>query len=381
MGFFTTFIALYILLNAYVYFRGFSALADKGWWVVALKVLFIALAVAFPILHSLEDEMGGPVLDTINLIGSLWVAAVLYFFMLAILLDVTRLIDRLVPIVPRALRQNRVLLGRTVFFGSIALVFLLIFSGWLNTRFVRVEKLQVDLASLPKAHNPTTLVFASDLHIGSVIGQKRLSAFVDDINAEHPDVVLIGGDLIEGSIPDPDGTASILSRIDAPRGVFAVLGNHEFHADPDKAAAFMRSAGITVLRDDLVTIPGVVNIVGLDYHRTIGNTGAKAAPLSEILKRRDPRLPTILLYHAPVNLEEYAALPIDLMLSGHSHHGQFFPLTLVTDLVYEVSYGYGKIGSMNLYVTSGLGTWGPPVRILTHPEIVRITLVNHGGKD
>jgi predicted MPP superfamily phosphohydrolase len=142
----------------------------------------------------------------------------------------------------------------------------------------------------------------------------------------------------------------------------------------------MRSAGITVLRDDLVTIPGVVNIVGLDYHRTIGNTGAKAAPLSEILKRRDPRLPTILLYHAPVNLEEYAALPIDLMLSGHSHHGQFFPLTLVTDLVYEVSYGYGKIGSMNLYVTSGLGTWGPPVRILTHPEIVRITLVNGGSK-
>jgi hypothetical protein len=211
MGFFTTFIALYILLNAYVYFRGFSALADKGWWVVALKVLFIALAVAFPILHSLEDEMGGPVLDTINLIGSLWVAAVLYFFMLAILLDVARLIDRLVPIVPRALRQNRVLLGRTVFFGSIALVFLLIFSGWLNTRFVRVEKLQVDLASLPKAHNPTTLVFASDLHIGSVIGQKRLSAFVDEINAEHPDIVLIGGDLIEGSIPDPDGTASILS--------------------------------------------------------------------------------------------------------------------------------------------------------------------------
>jgi uncharacterized protein len=121
-----------------------------------------------------------------------------------------------------------------------------------------------------------------------------------------------------------------------------------------------------------VTIPGVVTIVGLDDPRS----GDKSTTVPDLMAGRDPGVPTILLTHRPVDLEKYAAEGFDLMLAGHSHHGQFFPLTIVTDFVYTVSYGQARIGPMQVYVTSGLGTWGPPVRIFTHPEIVKITLLN-----
>ncbi len=181
---------------------------------------------------------------------------------------------------------------------------------------------------------------------------------------------------MEGSVAGLGSTTGVLSRLHAPLGVYAVMGNHEYHGGADRAEAFMESAGITVLRDEVVTVGGIVNIIGLDDPRA----GNRKVPVTDLIARCDPSLPTILLVHRPVDLEEYAANGIDLVLAGHSHHGQFFPLTIITDLVYTVSYGYAKIGPMQVYVTSGLGTWGPPVRILTHPEVVRITLENGPGK-
>jgi predicted MPP superfamily phosphohydrolase len=374
--FFSSFLAIYVLINAYIYFRGFAALSGEGRWVIALKLVFVALVVAFPVMHSLEDGLNGPFWNSVNLIGSFWVVGMVYFFLIVLFSDIVRLIDRLVPIIQTRLKGDRRRAGRIVFLGSVAVVVFIVFFGWLNTRFVRVENLQVDLAKLPKANNPTTVVFASDFHIGPTIHEKQAQSFVDEINAQNPDIILIGGDLVEGSVDGLGRMSEILAGLRAPLGVYAVLGNHEYHGGPEKTEAFMRSAGITVLRDGVVTFPGIVNLVGLDDPRS----GAKKTPVPDLVAKGDPSLPTILLTHRPVNLEEYARDGIDLMLAGHSHHGQFFPLTIVTDFVYTVSYGYARIGPMQVYVTSGLGTWGPPVRILTHPEIVRITLVNGRGE-
>ncbi len=370
--FFSSFLALYVVMNAYIYFRGFAALSGHGWWVIGLRCLFVALVVAFPVMHTLEDNRYGAVWDIVNLIGSFWIVAMVYFFLIALLLDVVKLIDRIVPIIPGRIKARGGLAGRTAFFGSIALVVLVIFFGWLNTRFVRVENVTVDLARLPKAHNPTTVVFASDFHIGPTVHEDQVETFVEEINTQNPDIILIGGDLVEGSVDGLGRMSEILARLRARRGVYAVLGNHEYHGGAEKTEAFMKSARITVLSDEVVTFPGIVNLIGLDDPRS-GDTNTSVA---DLMAKRDPNLPTILLTHRPVNLEEYSRDGIDLMLAGHSHHGQFFPLTIITDLVYTVSYGYARIGPMQVYVTSGLGTWGPPVRVLTHPEIVKLTLVN-----
>ncbi|MBN2223390.1 MAG: metallophosphoesterase [Deltaproteobacteria bacterium] len=374
--FFSSFLAAYVLINAYIYFRGFAAFSEKGWWVVCLKYLFVALVVAFPVMHSLEDSRYGAVLDVVNLIGSFWIVAMVYFFLIVLLSDIVRLVDRFLPVIPARLKADPKRTGRTAFFGSIGLVVLIVFLGWLNTQFIRVENVAVDLAKLPKAHNPTAVVFASDFHIGPTIHERQVEDFVEEINAANPDIILIGGDLVEGSVDGMNGTAEILSRLHAPRGVYAVMGNHEYHGGAEKAEAFIESADITVLRDEVVTFPGIVNLVGLDDPRS----GNKKASMADLMAKCDPSLPTILLTHRPVNMEEYAGDGIDLMLAGHSHHGQFFPLTIITNLVYTVSYGYARIGPMQVYVTSGLGTWGPPVRVLTHPEIVKITLVNGRGE-
>lgn len=370
--FFTRLLVVYTLINAYIFFRGFIVLAGRGRWVVGLKALFVALAVGFPLMHWLEDTLHGAAWDVANAIGSFWAVGMVYFFLIVFLSDLVRLLDRIVPLIPERLRKYRRSAGPALFFGAVALVVLVVFFGWLNTRFIRVEPITVDLARLSKSHNPTTVVFASDLHIAPGVTESRIRAFVEKINAQNPDVILIGGDLVEGSVSGLGFAVPILSELDAPLGVWAVPGNHEYHGGGENALRFMEAADITVLRDEVVTIPGIVTIVGLDDPRS----GNRPTPLPDLMARRDDRLPVILLTHRPINVEEYAAEGVDLMLAGHSHHGQFFPITIVTDFVYTVSYGQARIGPMELYVTSGLGTWGPPVRILTHPEIVRITLVN-----
>jgi predicted MPP superfamily phosphohydrolase len=375
MMFFVTFLAVYVLINAYVYFRGFASLSETGWWVVCLKCLFAALAVAFPVMHALEDGRHGVFLTIADLIGSFWIVAMVYLFLIVLLSDIVKLADRVFPVIPARLKADPRRTGRAAFFGAVGLVILVVFFGWLNTRFVRQETITVGLPMLPKANNPTTVVFASDLHIGPTVHERRVETFVREINAAGPDIILLGGDLVEGSVAGLEPMAGILSRLHAPLGVYAVPGNHEYHGGADRAEAFMESAGITVLRDEVVTVPGIVNIIGLDDARA----GNRKVSVADLIARCDPSLPTILLTHRPVDLEEYAADGIDLVLAGHSHHGQFFPLTIITDLVYTVSYGYARIGPMQVYVTSGLGTWGPPVRVLTHPEVVRITLESGPG--
>ncbi|MBN1573349.1 MAG: metallophosphoesterase [Deltaproteobacteria bacterium] len=370
--FFLKFMTIYILMNAYIYFRGFTAISGQGRWVIGLRLLFVFLVVAFPVMHSLEDNLYGTFWNTVSMIGSFWVVAMVYFFLIVLLSDVVKLIDHIVPVIPSRFKANQKRTGKAAFFGSVAVVVLIIFLGWLNTRFIRVENVKVNLAKLPEAHNSTTVIFVSDSHIVPTTHGKQVEKFVKEINAENPDIILIGGDLVEGSVDGLGRFSGILSQLRARHGVYAVFGNHEYHGGVEKAEVFMKSAGIVVLRNKVVTFPGIANLVGLDDPRS----RVKAASIPDLMAECDASLPTILLTHRPTKMEEYAESGIDLMLAGHSHHGQFFPLTIVTDFVYKVSYGYARIGQMQVYVTSGIGTWGPPVRILTHPEIVRISLIN-----
>jgi predicted MPP superfamily phosphohydrolase len=376
--FFSIFLTVYVLTNGYLYLRGFSALWAEGRWVFGLKILFAALVLAFPVSFFFRNTKFCDTCNILTIVGSVWLGAMLYFFLVSVFSDIAGLIGRFVPVVPAGLRDKPLLLGRIVFFGSIGLVALILLGGWLNTLFVRVKNVQIELSNLATASNPTTVVFVSDVHLGLIIHEKRLSAFVEEINAQKPDLILIGGDLVDESVEGLDHMPEILAGLKASRGIYAVLGNHEFYSGADRAVAFMRSAGIRVLRDEVVTIPGLVNLVGLDDPTALQFGKKKEASVPELLKRRDPSLPTILMFHPPIRMKEYAGYPIDLMLSGHSHHGQMFPLNFITEMVYLVDYGYGRVGPMQVYVSSGLGTWGPPVRVFTHPEIVKMTLVSGG---
>lgn len=369
-------ISIYAMTNTYIYLRGFSALSGDGRWVIWLKILFVSVVLAFPVSIFFRNTSYCQVCNVLTIVGSFWLGAMLYFFLIAFMSEIVLLVKSFVPIIPARLTADRILFGRSVFFGSIVMVALILFMGWVNTLFIRVKPLEVALPTLPKANNPTTIVYISDVHLGLIIHERRLEAFVEKINGEKPDLILIGGDLLDESVEGLDHMPEILGGLTAPRGIYAVLGNHEFYAGHEKAEAFMKSAGIRVLRDELVTLPGLVNLVGLDDPADPRFGKKEKASVPALMKQGDAKLPTILLFHPPIRMKEYSNYGIDLMLSGHSHHGQMFPANLITGMVYLVDYGYGKVGPMQVYVSCGLGTWGPPVRVFTHPEIVKITLVS-----
>ena len=200
---------------------------------------------------------------------------------------------------------------------------------------------------------------------------KRLKKDIDRINAEKPDIILIAGDLIDNSVA-PVITREMdkeLNRLHAPMGIFMVPGNHEYISRIDKSIDFISQTQIQLLRDKAVTLPCGVQIIGRD---DISNR--KRLTASDWANLTDPSKPTILLDHQPHHLEDAQLIKADLQVSGHTHNGQFFPFTFVTNRMFELSYGFRKTGDTYYYVTSGLALWGPPFRIGTNSEMAVFSL-------
>lgn len=212
------------------------------------------------------------------------------------------------------------------------------------------------------------IVMLSDLHLGYHIGRKELARWVDMINAEHPDLVLVGGDIIDISVrPLESGHfASEFKRLKAP--VYACLGNHEYYANELRARHFYEEAGIVLLRDSVAMVDGIT-VIGRD-----DRTNGHRKPLSELVKLAGAGYYTILLDHQPYHLEEAEKAKIDFQFSGHTHDGQVWPVSWITRTLYEKSFGYIRKGNTEYYISSGMGIWGPKFRIGTRSEYVVATL-------
>ena len=164
-----------------------------------------------------------------------------------------------------------------------------------------------------------------------------------------------------------------LRQLQPPHGVYAIMGNHEHISGSEEAVRYMEESGITVLRDRAVRAADALWLIGREDRQAVF-MGSGRQPLAELMAGIDRREPLILLDHQPFHLEEAVKEGIDLQLSGHTHHGQFFPFNLITGAMYEMSWGYLRKGSSHFYVSCGAGTWGPPVRLGNRPEIVVIDL-------
>ena len=186
------------------------------------------------------------------------------------------------------------------------------------------------------------------------------------INEQKPDLILIGGDLIDNSVVPlyTEKMSEELSELKAPMGIYMVPGNHEYISGIDESARFIKSTPIQLLIDSVVTLPNGILIGRDDRH----NPSRRS--LQELMENIDKSRPIILLDHQPYNLTDAEAAGIDLQFSGHTHHGQVWPMSLVTDYIYEQSHGYRQWGDTHIYVSSGLSLWGPPFRIGTESEMV-----------
>ena len=194
-----------------------------------------------------------------------------------------------------------------------------------------------------------------------------MALFLLLINAPHPDLILISGDLIDNSVVPlyTENMAEELANLKAPMGIYMVLGNHEYISGIDESIRYIKSTQIQLLRDSVVTLPNGIQLIGRDDRHN-----RKRHSLQELMVNIDKSKPIILLDHQPFDLEKTEAAGIDLQFSGHTHHGQIWPINWVTDYIFEQSHGYRQWGNSHVYVSSGLSLWGPPFRIGTHSEMV-----------
>jgi predicted MPP superfamily phosphohydrolase len=371
-------LAVYALINTYVALRGAQALSAYPTARTVFLLLYIALAVSYPAGRILRGLAGNAQTVWLDNIGAMHMVIMLYGLMGVVLVDLVRLVNAFVPFLPSVVTGNPGRTGLALFLAVAIITAMTIVGGAWNSTRIHLRELEVHVPRRAGQAGRLTAVFASDLHLGSIIGSRRLETIVGKINALGPDVVFLGGDIVDETIRPPQEAKlrAAMAALQAPLGAFVVPGNHETYAGLDRTLACYRSCGMTVLQEEAVRVANAFVLVGRRDPSSL-ERGERRLPIREIMARQgmDDSLPLILLDHQPAHLEQAEEAGVSLQLSGHTHAGQIFPLNIVNRWIWELNWGSLKKGATQYYVSSGVGTWGPPVRTGSWPEIVRIRLV------
>jgi hypothetical protein len=239
--------------------------------------------------------------------------------------------------------------------------------GVFNAGWTRITRTTIRLANLPAVWHGRKAALVSDVHLGHVRNGRFLRRLVATILKEEPDAIFIAGDLYDGTAIDAERAAQPLSELTAPHGVYFVAGNHEQFGDDSKYLGAIASTGVRVLNNEKVDVDGL-QIIGVPYRNAVQD-GQFASVLRGVALDRDRA--SILLTHAPDRPEIAEAAGVSLQLSGHTHLGQFIPWSWMARRIYrQFVYGLSRIGKMQVFTSSGAGTWGPPLRLGSNPEIV-----------
>ena len=365
-------LGIYLLGNYYVYIRGIQALPSNACIrVIVFSVSFI-LAISYFLARGLERTDLHGLHQFTYWVGSVWMAALLYFFLIVLFIDIVRLVNLGFHFLPASSTLPYIHLKQMVFASAIVLVSVLLVYGKWNASHPRIKQLDFSINKQAGSMKKLNIVMVSDIHLGSLFGKSKVKLMVDRINALQPDIVFLVGDILDEA-QSPifrDNTGEPLKMLKAPMGVHAVTGNHEYIGGINRAAKYIESLNINLLRDTTILIGNSFYVAGREDKDMSRFSNKTRKPLNDIVKNIDRSLPLILLDHQPFALSQAVDNGVDIQLSGHTHHGQFWPFNLITNLVYEVSWGNKTKGNTHFYVSSGYGTWGPPFRIASTPEIV-----------
>jgi uncharacterized protein len=336
-------------------------------WTVYGIIVYGYIGSRFPLPHIIK-----PVGRLLKVIGSYYVFVFEIGFLLLLIADLVGLVVRLI---------GGDLQVYTVFMGSaiIVVLILMIIVGSRNAWSTIVRKHELEINKQVTGTNKNwTIAVASDIHLGNVVGRKHIRRLVSRINVMKPDLILLPGDIIDDTI-EPfirNQMSSLLGELKAKHGVYAVLGNHEYYGGHvDQYIEEMNKIGIKVLRDETVEIAGDLYVVGRK-DKTAESAADPSGRLKagELLSPLNLDKPVILMDHQPTKFQQAADAGADILLSGHTHRGQFFPNHLLTKRIFELDWGYMRKGAMHVIVSSGFGTWGPPIRIGSRSEIIQLEI-------
>lgn len=240
-----------------------------------------------------------------------------------------------------------------------------------------VTETPIAIAKLPRTLDGLSIVQLTDIHVGPFIGRGFIDRLVEQANAQRPDVVVITGDLVDGDVARLGPAVAGLANLRARFGTYFVTGNHDYYSGDVAWCRFLQSLGITVLRNRRVSIGdegGTIDLVGVDDWSGSRRRRGTGYDLEAALAGRDPERAAVLLAHQPTNFEVAATRGVDLQISGHTHGGQLFPMTMLVGLRYTYTRGLYTHGDGRIYVSRGCGFWGPPARVGSPPEIAKLVL-------
>lgn len=390
--FFFGILAAYLCGNIYIFARGLQsirAIAPTR----RLRPLGIAMQCVFSLLFwcaalsffvamfarnaSLPNWLSG----ALNTVGPVWLVFTLYMVLALLVLDVIKVV----------FYRIRRFINRFGFLLSVIVVSGVLYSGYNNYRNPQIKELEIDLGAkaaavvgntenaavaadsvavgdkeLPVGKKNLKIVALSDVHLGYSTDKEDLARYVGMINSLLPDIVLIGGDLIDNSVVPlwEQNMYEELNQLQAPMGIYMVPGNHEFISGIEKSVEFLKNTPVVLLRDSVVVLPGGVQLVGRD-----DRSNRNRASVEELMARVEKDAPVIMLDHQPYELDLKDSLGVDLQFSGHTHRGQIWPMNLLVDRMYQQSHGYRKWENSHVVVSSGLSLWGPPFRIGTKSDL------------
>lgn len=365
-SFFAFVLVIWTAMHVYVFWRASSVVIIARHLSRSLLAGLACFLWVSYILARVLDHFGiGVSARILETIGATWMG-ILFLLLVALLaVDLVTVFGRFLPRFAPSLRGWALLAGG--FLSVIALV--------QGHRAPVVENCEVRLAGLPSQMDGTVLVLASDFHLGTQLGKTWLEARLRQIEAQQPDIIVLGGDIVEGDDPSEGEMLSLFRALTAPLGVWGVTGNHEFHAGTQGGANALDRNGVQILHDRWVEIrPGLI-LAGVDdltsrHRRDLGTV----SPVERALEGRPAGAATILISHTPWEVKTAARLGVSLMLSSHTHEGQIWPFNYFVRQTHPYLAGRYEVNGMPVIVCRGTGTWGPRMRLWQRGEILRITL-------
>jgi predicted MPP superfamily phosphohydrolase len=374
--FLAIFLSLYAAVNYYIFIHGWQSLEGLDHLKIFYLVLFLIASLSYLAAKFMEKILSPILYDILLGIGSFWFAFMLYFFLSILIIDLFHLTSLIFHFYPTYINQNYLFIKHITGLAVVVIVSIIVTAGYINTRFFSIKTLNLELRKGSGQLNELNAVLISDVHLSPINNGAHLTKIVNKVNDLHPDIVFIAGDLVDDNaqILEERNIGSALRNFKAKYGVYAITGNHEFINGIDGCIKYMKDYGLLLLRDSVVKIDNSFYLVGRDDRANRQFANGKRKTIPEILKGTDSNLPIIMMDHTPFGLEEAMNSNIDLQLSGHTHHGQMFPLNLITSMIYEKSWGYLKKGNTQYYISCGVGTWGAPVKIGSPSEIVNLKI-------
>ncbi len=373
--FLSVFITLYGLLHFYFYRKAMHALNLEGTYHLMLGIALVIMILS-PIIVNLLAGTSHEILTTVlSYICYIWMGVLFLFLSINVLIDICRLIVFISSRIGSSDILRYMPVAKPTFFVSLLLVAGIVIYGLFEARNIAVERVEIKNEKLPAHASKFRVVQISDIHFSAVNNSRLAEKIAGMITDLSPDLLVSTGDLLDRGLQKKEKIASVFRNIKVPYGKYAVPGNHEFISGIKESVEFTENAGFKMIRNETVTIADFVGLAGIDDRDAARFNEASSVSEKRILEQLNPDHLNIFLKHQP-KIKDDSTGRFDIQLSGHTHDGQIFPFTLIVSIFYPNLKGLFPIGNnSSLYVSRGAGTWGPPIRFLTFPEITVIDFV------